>query len=578
MARYIIVGGVAGGMSAAARLRRVAENAEIIVVEKGSYVSYANCGLPYYIGDTIKQRDDLFVQTPESIARRFNVDVRINSEAVRINSAKKSLEIKNLATGEIYTERYGKLILSPGAEAVMPAISGIASDKIFTLRTIPDTDRIKAYVDSVRPKRALIVGAGYIGVEMAENLQRRGIAITMVEAANQVIPSFDYEMAALIHQYLKTRNIELYLNETASAFEENGPGIKTCLKSGQEIETDMVVLSIGVKPDIAIAKEAGLATGEKGGIVVNEYLQTSDPNIYALGDAIEIINAVTGKKAVIPLAGPANKQGRIAADNAVFGNRVKYNGTFGTAIAKIFDMDVAVTGANEKLLKSEKIPCQSVIIHPLSHAGYYPNPQPMTVKILFSPGNGRILGAQCVGYEGIDKRIDMFAQAMHFKGTVYDLAEIEHAYAPPYSSAKDVVNFAGFAAENILMGKSKPVHWDEIDKRDAEKTYLVDVRTPEEFHSGTITGAVNIPVDTLRGQLSALPKDKEIIVFCRVGLRGYIAERILSQNGWKAVRNLSGGYITYAAATAKQDNFHAFGERYDTGLHSAKKEVRKDKV
>jgi NADPH-dependent 2,4-dienoyl-CoA reductase/sulfur reductase-like enzyme/rhodanese-related sulfurtransferase len=578
MARYIIVGGVAGGMSAAARLRRVAEKSEIIVVEKGSYVSYANCGLPYYIGDTIKQRDDLFVQAPESIARRFNVDVRINSEAVRINSAKKSLEIKNLATGEIYAERYDKLILSPGAEAVKPAISGIASDKIFTLRTIPDTDRIKAYVDSVRPKRALIVGAGYIGVEMAENLQRRGIAITMVEAANQVIPSFDYEMAALIHQYLKTRNIELYLNETASAFEENGPDIKTRLKSGQEIETDMVVLSIGVKPDIAIAKEAGLAIGEKGGIVVNEYLQTSDPDIYALGDAIEIINAVTGKKAVIPLAGPANKQGRIAADNVVFGNLVKYNGTFGTAIAKIFDMDVAVTGANEKLLKSEKIPCQSVIIHPLSHAGYYPNPQPMTVKILFSPGNGRILGAQCVGYEGIDKRIDMFAQAMHFKGTVYDLAEIEHAYAPPYSSAKDVVNFAGFAAENILMGKSKPVYWDEIDKRDAEKTYLVDVRTPEEFHSGTITGAVNIPVDTLRGQLSALPKDKEIIVFCRVGLRGYIAERILSQNGWKAVRNLSGGYITYAAATAKQENLHAFGERYDTGLHSAKKGVRKDKV
>ena len=568
MERYVIVGGVAGGMSAAARLRRIAEKAEIIVIEKGGYVSYANCGLPYYIGETIRQREDLFVQTPESVLRRFNVDVRIHNEVMRINPDKKTLEIKDLAEGKTYSERYDKLILSPGAEPVRPDLPGIASNKIFSLRTIPDTDRIKAYVDSARPSRALIVGAGYIGVEMAENLQQRGVRITMVEMANQVLPVFDYEMAALIHRYLKNKNIEFYLNEAAAGFTESGARIKTRLKSGREIETDMVVLSIGVKPDVAIAKAAGLAIGEKGGIVVNEYLQTSDPDIYALGDAIEVTQAITGRKAIIPLAGPANKQGRMVADNVAFGNRIKHKGTLGTAIAKIFDMTVAVTGANEKMLKSEKISYQSAIVHPSSHAGYYPNPLPMSIKLLFSPGNGRILGAQCVGYEGVDKQIDMLATALHYQGTIYDLTEIEHAYAPPYSSAKAPVNFAGFVAENILTKKSQPITWDEIDKRDTDKSYLVDVRTPKEYQSGTIVGAVNIPVDILRDKLAMLPKDKELIVFCRVGLRGYIAERILSQHGWKAVRNLSGGYITYAAATGKQDNSPGFGESFDTGLHS----------
>lgn len=565
--KIVIVGGVAGGMSAAARLRRISEDATIVVFEKGEYVSYANCGLPYYAGEIIKNKQDLLVQTPKSLHRRFNIDVRVLHEVVRVDALKKIVEVKNIVAGKVYAEAYDKLILSCGAEPFRPELPGINSEKIFTMRTIPDTDKIKEFISREHPGHVLIVGAGYIGLEMAENFRNQGLFVTIVEMAGQVISAVDFEVAAMVHKYLKDKKIELYLNEAVEVFEDTGKQIKARLKSGREIKADMVLLSIGVKPDVSLAKSAGLKLGDKGGIAVNEYLQTADPSIYAVGDAIEVVHGATGAKAVIPLAGPANKQGRIAADNCIFGNKKKYERTFGTAIAKIFDMTVGVTGATERLLMKEKIPHESVIIHPVSHASYYPDPKSMTLKVLFSPSDGRILGAQCLGYEGVDKRIDVIAAAMFFHGTVYDLTAIEHSYAPPYSSAKDPVNMAGFSAENILSGKIKPVHWNEIPLLDPEKTVLVDVRTPEEYAAGTIPGAILIPVDALRENISQLPKNKEIVVFCRVGLRGYIAGRILLQNGFRSVRNLSGGYLTYAAAAQKQDNRGIFDESYDTGMH-----------
>ena len=546
---YLIIGGVAGGATVAARLRRMDEKANIILFERGKYVSYANCGLPYYIGDTINNREKLFVQTAKGFTDRFRIDIRTEQEVTAIRPDKKEVEIKNLSTGETYTETYDKLVLSPGAEPLRPSIEGIGSKKIFTLRNVPDTDTIKNYVNTENPKRAIVVGGGFIGLEMAENLHDLGIQVDVVEMANQVMAPLDFSMAAIVHRQLTDKGVGLHLEDGVSRFEEKDGGVTVHLRSGKQIATDMVLLSIGVRPETKLAKDAGLAIGERGGITVNDYMQTSDANIYALGDAVEVRHLVTGQPALIPLAGPANKQGRIVADNIVFGNKKKYPGSIGTSIAKVFDLTVAAAGANAKLLQRNNIPYISSYTHGASHAGYYPGAVPLSIKILFAPENGKLLGAQIVGFNGVDKRIEMLAQVIQRGGTVHDLAELEHAYAPPYSSAKDPVNMAGFVAENILNKKSRIIQWRELAELPAD-TIRIDVRTHDEYKLGTIPGFINIPVDELREHLDELPKEKPIVVTCAVGLRGYLAYRILVQNGFKHVRNLSGGYKTWSVATA----------------------------
>lgn len=546
---YLIIGGVAGGATVAARLRRMDEKANIILFERGKYVSYANCGLPYYIGDTINNREKLFVQTAKGFTDRFRIDIRTEQEVTAIRPDKKEVEIKNLSTGETYTETYDKLVLSPGAEPLRPSIEGIGSKKIFTLRNVPDTDTIKNYVNTENPKRAIVVGGGFIGLEMAENLYDLGIQVDVVEMANQVMAPLDFSMAAIVHRQLTDKGVGLHLEDGVSRFEEKDGGVTVHLRSGKQIATDMVLLSIGVRPETKLAKDAGLAIGERGGIAVNDYMQTSDANIYALGDAVEVRHLVTGQPALIPLAGPANKQGRIVADNIVFGNKKKYPGSIGTSIAKVFDLTVAAAGANAKLLQRNNIPYISSYTHGASHAGYYPGAVPLSIKILFAPENGKLLGAQIVGFNGVDKRIEMLAQVIQRGGTVHDLAELEHAYAPPYSSAKDPVNMAGFVAENILNKKSRIIQWRELAELPAD-TIRIDVRTHDEYKLGTIPGFINIPVDELREHLDELPKEKPIVVTCAVGLRGYLAYRILVQNGFKHVRNLSGGYKTWSVATA----------------------------
>ena len=546
---YLIIGGVAGGATVAARLRRMDEKANIILFERGKYVSYANCGLPYYIGDTINNREKLFVQTAKGFTDRFRIDIRTEQEVTAIRPDKKEVEIKNLSTGETYTETYDKLVLSPGAEPLRPGIEGIGSKKIFTLRNVPDTDTIKNYVNTENPKRAIVVGGGFIGLEMAENLHDLGIQVDVVEMANQVMAPLDFSMAAIVHRQLTDKGVGLHLEDGVSRFEEKDGGVTVHLRSGKQIATDMVLLSIGVRPETKLAKDAGLAIGERGGIAVNDYMQTSDADIYALGDAVEVRHLVTGQPALIPLAGPANKQGRIVADNIVFGNKKKYPGSIGTSIAKVFDLTVAAAGANAKLLQQNNIPYISSYTHGASHAGYYPGAVPLSIKILFAPENGKLLGAQIVGFNGVDKRIEMLAQVIQRGGTVHDLAELEHAYAPPYSSAKDPVNMAGFVAENILNKKSRIIQWRELAELPAD-TIRIDVRTHDEYKLGTIPGFINIPVDELREHLDELPKEKPIVVTCAVGLRGYLAYRILVQNGFKHVRNLSGGYKTWRVATA----------------------------
>lgn len=546
---YLIIGGVAGGATVATRLRRMDEKANIILFERGKYVSYANCGLPYYIGDTINNREKLFVQTAKGFTDRFRIDIRTEQEVTAIRPDKKEVEIKNLSTGETYTETYDKLVLSPGAEPLRPGIEGIGSKKIFTLRNVPDTDTIKNYVNTENPKRAIVVGGGFIGLEMAENLHDLGIQVDVVEMANQVMAPLDFSMAAIVHRQLTDKGVGLHLEDGVSRFEEKDGGVTVHLRSGKQIATDMVLLSIGIRPETKLAKDAGLAIGERGGITVNDYMQTSDADIYALGDAVEVRHLVTGQPALIPLAGPANKQGRIVADNIVFGNKEKYPGSIGTSIAKVFDLTVAAAGANAKLLQRNNIPYISSYTHGASHAGYYPGAVPLSIKILFAPENGKLLGAQIVGFNGVDKRIEMLAQVIQRGGTVHDLTELEHAYAPPYSSAKDPVNMAGFVAENILNKKSRIIQWRELAELPAD-TIRIDVRTHDEYKLGTIPGFINIPVDELREHLDELPKEKPIVVTCAVGLRGYLAYRILVQNGFKHVRNLSGGYKTWSVATA----------------------------
>ncbi|MBN1154385.1 FAD-dependent oxidoreductase [candidate division KSB1 bacterium] len=556
--KVVIVGGVAGGASAAVRLRRLDEKAEIILFEKGQYVSFANCGLPYYIGNVIQERENLLVQTPEKLKARFNLDVRIKSEVTKIDREKKQVHVKDLTNNNVYKESYDKLVLSPGAEPIRPNLKNVNSSKVFTIRNIPDTDAVKKFLDEKSPRHAVIVGGGYIGLEMAENLHHRNIRISVVEMADQVMTPIDFEMAALVHQHMKVKNIEFYLGDGLKEFEENGDKIISVLQSGRRLEADLVILSIGVRPEVQLAKDAELEV--KRGIIVNNRLETCDPDIYAIGDAIEVKDFVNNENATIPLAGPANKQGRIVAD-VICGRDSKFNGTQGTSIVKVFDLTVAATGNNEKLLKKYNIPYIASIIHSASHAGYFPNAIPMAIKILFSP-DGTLLGAQIVGIDGVDKRIDVLATAIRHHLTVYDLEDLELAYAPPYSSAKDPVNHAGYVGANILRGDVQIVHWHEIEALKKEGAFLLDVRDVEENAIDTIEGSVNIPVNQLRSNLDKLPKDKKIIIYCQIGLRGYIAWRILHQHGFKNIHNLSGGFKTYNFATMKQSNEDIFERDY----------------
>jgi len=544
--RILIVGGVAGGASAAARLRRLDETAEIVMFERGDYISFANCGLPYYIGGEIKDRDDLLLQTPESFKKRFNIEVRIRNEVTAIDPGKKQINVKNLSSGESYTESYDKLILSPGADPVRPPIPGIDSDRIFTLRNVPDTDLINDFIDKHKPKRAVIVGAGYIGLEMAENLRLRGMLVAVVEMVDQVLPVMDKEMTCFIQQELHKHNVALWLNDAVANFQPSDSRLTVGLKSGMELSCDIVILAMGVKPEVELARQAKLEIGETGGIKVNKQLQTSDPDIYAIGDAIEVRNFALDNPTLIPLAGPANKQGRMVADNICGGNR-HYNGTQGTSILKVFDLTVAMTGASEKALAKTNMKYEKLYIHPANHVGYYPGAKQMCIKLLFTKPEGKILGAQIVGSRGVDRRIDIFAVAIRAGLTVFDLQELELAYAPPYGSGKDAVNMAGFVASNILEGTMEVVHWNQLDEAD----YILDVRSAREFKRDNVPSSINIPVDELRNKLNELPKDTAINVFCAVGIRSYIACRILMQNGFIA-RNISGGYITYCSYRSKE--------------------------
>jgi CoA-disulfide reductase len=542
--KVIIVGGVAGGATAAARLRRISEDVEIVLVERGENISFANCGLPYYIGETIKDRSKLLVQTVKGMSERFNLDIRVLSEVVSINVKNKTATIKNLQTGEVYEESYDKLLLSPGARPIIPPIPGLnESQSLFTLRNIPDTDKIKNYVDTKNPKKAVVIGGGFIGIEMAENLAERGIEVTIIEKGKQIMTPIDFEMASILHSHLKEKGVKLLLENGVESFANQGK--KVILSDGTEIETDMTILSIGVRPENELAKAAGLELGERGGIIVNEYLQTSNEDIYAVGDAVEVVDYISGTKAMIPLAGPANRQGRIAANN-LMDKKEKYQGTMGTSIAKVFNLTVAATGNNEKTLKRLGVEYEVVHIHPSSHAGYYPGAAPIALKLIFDKETGKIYGAQAVGADGVDKRIDVIATAIKGGLNVEDLTNLELSYAPPYSSAKDPVNMAGYVATNIMDGELEHVQWHEIDQVIAEGGLLIDVREPKEREFGYIEGSINIPLNSLRGRLEELPKNQTIYVSCQVGLRGYLASRILKNNRY-LVKNVDGGWKTYSS-------------------------------
>jgi NADPH-dependent 2,4-dienoyl-CoA reductase/sulfur reductase-like enzyme/rhodanese-related sulfurtransferase len=542
--KVLIVGGVAGGAGTAARLRRMDENAEIILFERGNYISFANCGLPYYVGGTIKDRSELLLQTPEDMMARFNIDVRINNEVTRIDRELKEIEV--LGGNGYYKEAYDVLVLSPGSTPLTPPIPGIDSPNIFSLWTVPDVDKIKTYVDDEQPRTAVVIGGGFIGIEMAENLYDLGIEVSLVEMLDQVMMPFDYDMAQMLHEHIAAKGVKLELSNGVKTFEHREGKTKVTLQDGKEIVADMVILSIGIKPNGELAKEAGLTINRRGGIVVDDYLRTSDESIYALGDVIQVNHYIDGEETMIPLAGPANRQARILANN-ICGAQEAYRGSQGSSVAKVFDMTAACTGYNEKALVAKgmqkKKDFDSVITISNSHAGYYPAARPMTLKVIFDKA-GKILGAQGVGYDGVDKRIDVIATAIRFRGTVDDLKDLELAYAPPYSSAKDPVNMAGFVADNVLSGVMGSISWDEMEYLDPETTQILDVRNAGECKRGIIEGSLQIPIDELRERLGELDKEKEVIIYCAVGIRGYIGTRILTQHGFRT-RNLLGGYIHY---------------------------------
>ncbi|MGE5560680.1 MAG: FAD-dependent oxidoreductase, partial [Chloroflexota bacterium] len=545
--RVLIIGGVAGGASAAARLRRLDEQAEIILIERGEHISYANCGLPYYVGGTIRERSRLFVATPQLFNERFAIEVRTRTEAVAIDREAQELELHDLTTGRTYREHYDYLILSPGAAPVKPrSIPGLALPNVHTLRNVPDADALYERVVVNKARAATIVGGGMIGLETAENLIERGVAVNIVEAMEQVFPPIDREMAALVHEHLRDKGVRLYLGDALMAVEPLADGRTVAvLKSGTRLESDFVVVSIGVRPEVALAKAAGLELGVTGGILVDAQMRTSDPHILAVGDAVETTDFVTGAKALVPMAGPANRMGRLAA-GTIAGQQESYRGTIGTVIAKVFDLAVAATGKNEAMLAKAGQAYQSCVIHPGSHAGYYPGADTMTLKILFAP-DGRLLGAQAVGRDGVDKRIDVLATAIAFGANVRDLQHLELAYAPPFGSAKDPVNMAGFTAGNILDGSMPVCTWRDVPDLISSGALLLDVREPSEYELGHADGAVSIPLGQLRARINEVPHDRPVVVYCQVGLRAYVALRMLMQNGYDNVVNLSGGYRTYRA-------------------------------
>ncbi|MDR2438500.1 MAG: FAD-dependent oxidoreductase [Planctomycetaceae bacterium] len=539
--KILIVGGVAGGASAAARLRRLSETAEIIMFERGEFISFANCGLPYYIGGEITEKSALTLQTPQSFESSYNIDVRVRHEVVAINRNTKTVSVKNLQTNESYYESYGKLILSTGAKPI--GSDEFQSDRVFTIRNIPDTYRIKEFIDTKNPQNAVLAGGGYIGLEMAENLHRAGLEVVIVQRSDHVLPTFDYDMACDIHRHIESKGIRLLLNHEVQSFTEKNGRLNITFNREGKIVTDMLIFAIGVQPDSSLAQDAGLNLTSCGAIVVTETMQTSDLDIYAIGDAVSVINSVTGQPVYIPLAGPANKQGRIVADQ-ICGIDSRYVGTQGSAILRVFDMTAASTGITETVAKKNGLNYEKVFLWSTNHASYYPGATNMSIKVIFERTTGKLLGTQITGYDGVDKRCDIIATAIHGKMTAYDLARLELCYAPPYSSAKDPVNMAGFVIENILTGKVKIFHWHDVtnlQKTDKNKITLLDVRTPVEFNNGHIDGFINIPVGELRGRLNELDRTKKIYITCRIGVRGYTAARILVQNGFDAY-NLSGGY------------------------------------
>lgn len=542
--RVIIIGGVAGGATAAARIRRLDEKAEIIIFEKSGYISYANCGLPYYIGGVIEDKEELTLQTPESFWERFNIDVRVQNEALEINPENKTVTVKNLKTGEVYTESYDKLLISTGAKPTRPQMQGIDLDNVFTLRTVEDTYNIKNFVDECKPKSAVVVGGGFIGLEVAENLNEMGVDVTILQRPDHLLNTLDYDMATLVHSRFRKNGVKLKFGVSVQGFEKAERGVDVLIKGEEPINADMVLLAIGVTPDSTLAKNAGLDLGIKDSIVVNDRMETSARNIYAVGDAVQVKHSITGDNAVISLAGPANKQGRIAADN-ICGGDSRYKGSMGSSVIKIFDMTVASTGLTEKLAKASEIDYDKIVLSPMSHAGYYPGGKVMTMKVVFEKSTQRIIGAQIVGFDGVDKRIDVLATAMNFGATASDLKDLDLAYAPPYSSAKDPVNMAGFVIENIGAGKMKQFHWDDISRLQNENGItLLDTRTSFEYSRGHIDGFINIPVDELRSRMDEIDKSKPLYVMCQSGLRSYISCRILAQNGFDCY-NFSGGYRFY---------------------------------
>ena len=568
--KIVIVGGVAGGASAAARARRLDEESEIVLLERGAYVSFANCGLPYHIGGEIKNRDRLLVTTPELLRTRFKIDVRTRSEVIRIDRDKQRVEIRNLESGEIYSEAYDALVLSPGAEPVRPPIPGIESPKVMTLRSMENMDHIIAALEGV--SHATVVGGGYIGLEMAEALRQRKLGVTLVELAPQVMGPADPEMVSILHQELELHGVDLRLKTSVTAFEEIASGLRVALSSGDTLETGLVILAIGVKPETGLAVEAELALGPRGGIRVDDHMRTCDPNIYAVGDAVEVVDFVTQDPALVPLAGPANRQGRIAADN-IFGRDTRYKKTQGTAICKVFNLAIGMTGLSEKTAKRTGTKYEKIYVHPASHASYYPGAASLSIKMLFDPKTGKVLGAQAVGADGVDKRIDVFAIAIRAGLTVYDLEEMELSYAPPYGSAKDPVNYAGFVAANVLRGDVQLCHAEEV-LQPGFVSKLLDVSEPDEVAAGTIPGAINIPLGQLRARLGELSKGKEYVVFCKVGLRGYVASRVLQHNGF-ACRNLSGGLLTYkrTAALPAEEMPEHHQPQSDTDFEDTRKEI-----
>ncbi|TFG23460.1 MAG: pyridine nucleotide-disulfide oxidoreductase [Promethearchaeota archaeon] len=557
MEKVLIIGGVAGGASAAARLRRLNENIEITVLEKGAYVSFANCGLPYYVGHVIKEREQLELMTPEKFLDRFKINIKINHEAISIDKQKKIVVVRDLETGKILNMEYDYLILSPGASPIIPPFKGIEEVPTFTLRTIPDSVAIKKYVEENKVKHATIIGGGYIGLEMAENLKERGIRVKIIEMLDQVLSPLDKEMAQFVHQELILNGVCLQLGDPVDSFtcDENNCNY-VIPKSGRQIKTDMIILSIGVKPESKLATEAGLEIGPKGHIIVNEHMQTSDPFIYAVGDVVQVKQFQTQNPTAIPLAGPANKQGRIAADN-IAGRPSKYNGVLGASVLKVFDLTIAFTGLNERQVKDLNYNYEKIYVHPNNHAGYYPGAIPISMKLIFEVPTGKILGAQAVGGPGTEKRIDVISTVIKYGGKVFDLEELELAYAPPYGSAKDPVNMAGFVASNVLKGDMPIWQWDDLEEIKKNNSFILDVRTPDEFEIGTIEGAYNIDDIELRNRLEEIPKDKSIYIFCEVGFRGYLATRLLLQNGYNNVYNLTGGHRTFEIARMSTEEIAA---------------------